>query len=132
MDSEKKNLVVFGYGLAAILGFVSFKIWRDHGWSAAHIALFACILALVIITMRRYQLLKPLYTRWMKVAHFLGNIITGLILSILFYFIFGIAGIILRLLKKDLLDQRLNGAADSYWTKKEQIHFDQSHYTRQF
>jgi len=113
MDKEKINLIVFGYGLAVILGFISFKIWHDHGWVAAHITLFACIFTLIIITMVRYQLLKPLYTQWMKGAHFIGNIITGLILSVLFYFVFGVVGIILRLLKKDLLDQRLNYAADS-------------------
>jgi len=132
MDKEKKNLIVFGYGLAVILGFVSFKIWHDQGWVAAHIVLFACILILVTITMLRYRLLKPLYTQWMKVAHLIGNIVTGLVLSILFYCVFGVVGIILRLLKKDLLDQRMNYALDSYWIKKEQIDFDQSHYTRQF
>ena len=132
MVEEKKNLIVFGYGLAVILGFISFKIWHDHGWIAAHIIFFACILALIAITTLRYTLLRPLYIQWMKGAHFIGDIITGIILSILFYFVFGIVGIILRLLKKDLLDQRMNYAADSYWIKKEQIDFDQSHYTRQF
>jgi len=132
MDKEKKNLIVFGYGLAVILGFLSFKIWHDHGWIAAHTILFVCISILVAVTKLRYELLKPLYTQWMKGAHFIGNVITGLILSILFYFVFGIAGIILRLLKKDLLDQRMNYAADSYWIKKEKINFDKSHYTRQF
>lgn len=132
MNNEKKNLVVFGYGLAVILGFISFKIWHDYGWAVAHIVLFVCISALVIVTALRYKLLKPLYVQWMKVAHFIGNIITSLILSVLFYFVFGIIGIILRLLKKDLLGQRMDYAADSYWIKKEQIDFDQSHYTRQF
>lgn len=132
MDKEKKNLVVFGYGLAVILGFISFKIWHDHGWGIMHIVLFAGILALVLVTMLRYRSLKPFYTQWMKGAHFIGNVITGIILSVLFYFVFGIAGIVLRLLKKDLLDQKLDYAVDSYWIKKEQIDFDQSHYTRQF
>jgi len=132
MDKEKKNLIVFGYGLAVILGFFSFKIWHDHGWVAVHIILLACISVLVAITLLRYKLLKSFYTQWMKGAHFIGNIITCLVLSILFYFVFGIVGIILRLLKKDLLDQRMNYAADSYWIKKEQIDFNQSHYTRQF
>ena len=132
MDKEKKNLVVFGYGLAVILSFISFKIWHEHGWIAVHAILIVGAVILAAITMLRYQLLKPFYVQWMKGAHFIGNVITGFVLSVLFYLVFGVAGIVLRLLKKDLLDQRLNYAADSYWIKKEQIDFDQNHYTRQF
>jgi len=88
MNNEKKNLVVFGYGLAVILGFVSFKIWHDHGLVIMHLVLFICISALVIITALRYKSLKPFYTQWMKGAHFIGNVITTLVLSFLFYFVF--------------------------------------------
>jgi hypothetical protein len=68
----------------------------------------------------------------MAVAHFIGNIITGIILSVLFYFVFGIAGLILRLLKKDLLDRRLDPGAASYWVKRPKVTFNQEQYTRQY
>ena len=61
-----------------------------------------------------------------------GIILTMLDLPMVGMGVFGIVGIILRLLKKDLLDQRMNYAADSYWIKKEQMDFNQNHYTRQF
>ena len=50
----------------------------------------------------------------------------------MFYLVFGVAGLILRLLNKDLLDQRMDGTAHSYWIKKDRIEFDKTHYTRQF
>lgn len=132
MNKEKKNLIVFGYGLAVILGLISLHVWRDHGWHLAHTILFPCIAALILITTIRYPLLKPLYKQWMKGAHFIGSVITGAILSVLFYVVFGIAGIILRLIKKDLLDKRIDKSVDSYWINREQVAFKRSDYTRQF
>ena len=132
MENEKKNLIVFGYGLAIIFAFVSFKVWREHGWHLAHIVLFVCVFVLIIMTKFRHDLLRPIYKRWMQVAHLIGNIITGFILSILFFIVFGAVGIILRLLRKDLLDRRMNGDANSYWIKKSQVIFDKNHYLRQF
>jgi hypothetical protein len=50
----------------------------------------------------------------------------------MFYLIFGIAGIVLRLLGKDLLDQKIDPKAVSYWIDKDQVDFDKNNYTRQF
>ena len=132
MDKEKKQLVVFGYGLAVILGLISTHIWRHHGWHAAHSVLFLCIIALILVTTIQYRLLRPVYKQWMKVAHFIGSVITGLILSILFYLVFGIAGIVLRLMGKDLLGQKIDRDAHSHWISKDQTDFVKDHYTRQF
>ena len=67
----------------------------------------------------------------MKVAHFIGATITGLILSLMFYVIFGIVGIILRILRKDLLNERLEPEAQSYWIKRN-AHDDDKYYEKQF
>jgi hypothetical protein len=132
IKTEKTHLTVFGYGLAFILGIIAVKIWFDSGWRTIHAVLSAGIITLILATSLRHDLLKPVYTRWMRIVHLIGNVLTALILSILFYFVFGISGIILRLLKKDLLDQRIDRTANSYWIQKDRIHFDKTHYVRQF
>lgn len=132
MDQEKKQLKVFGYGLAIILGLVAFHLWRHHGWQAAHIVIFPYIVVLIVVTGLRYSLLRPLYKQWMRIAQLIGGMITGVILSILFYLVFGVVGIVLRLLRKDLLDQRIDRAIDSYWVNKDQVTFDKNNYMRQF
>lgn len=98
------------------------------------LSLFFLGLSIVIfgMAMIRVEWLKPVYTQVMKAAHLIGTVITGLILSVMFYCVFGVVGIVLRVLKKDLLDQRINTVADSYWIKREKIDFNKSHYTRQF
>ena len=108
MDREKKNLVVFGYGVAVILGLVTYRVWHHEGSFIIQLVLLSCAAALIYVTWWDYTLLKPFYKCWMAVAHLIGNVITGIILSILFYLVFGVAGLILRALKKDLLDRKLD------------------------
>ena len=132
MSDEKKNLKVFGYGLAVILGLVSFKVWRTRGWGLVHVLLIAGSIWFILVTKVNYEALKPLYTRWMKVAHFIGAVITGIILSIIFYFMFGLVGVVLRILRKDILDRKVDPGARTYWVPKEQAAFVPEHYTRQF
>jgi len=132
MKNEKKNLKVFGYGLAVILAVIAYKIWHDHGWVLIHALFAAAIIYLIVITKSNYKSLKPFYLRWMKVAHFIGTVITSIILTILFYCVFGIAGLILRLIRRDILDRKLDPQSDSYWIGKDQIAFEQEHYIRQF
>ena len=132
MDKEQKNLFVFGYGLAAILAFFAFRQWRHHGESLTFWVLTFLVLILAIQTAVRWKSLRGLYRNWMRVAHFIGIIITGVILTVFFFVVFGIAGIILRILKKDLLDRTIDLNRDSYWIEKEQKPFDKDQYTRQF
>ena len=66
------------------------------------------------------------------VAHFIGKIVFGILLSILFYFIFGITGIVLRLLRKDLLDEKLESERKSYWIKRKVEEFNKESYEKQF
>ena len=132
MKIQTKQLKVFGYGLAVIMAFFAWRFWaqeKNLSWVpilGAASLLFACV------TTFRLEALIPFYTRWMKVAQFIGSIVTVLILSIIFYFVFGIVGIMLRLLRKDLLDQTMDRRTVSYWHKRPQTEFQKDRYRKQF
>ena len=132
MDKEKKNLLVFGYGLAAILLFICWRIWQKHSWLPINNFLLVASLGMFLITRFNQSFLKKIYTKWMMVAHFIGGIVTRIILSLLFYIVFGIVGIVLRVLGKDLLDRTLDRDKTSYWIKKEKVAFNKNRYQQQF
>ncbi len=132
MDKEKKNLLVFGYGLAAILLFICWRIWQKHGWLPICGILLAVSLGMIFIARFNTALLKKIYTKWMVGAHFIGGIVTRIIFSVLFYTVFGAVGIVLRILRKDLLSQRIDKAKNSYWIKKKETIFDKNRYQQQF
>lgn len=133
MEKEKKNLLVFGYGLALIISFFVIRHgMKQDGLSPVSVMFLGVAVILFLITSINYELLRPVYIKWMVGAHFIGTIISGLILSVLFYGVFAPAGIILRLLRKDLLDQSLDSQKISYWIKKELKPFNRERYKQQF
>ena len=70
---------------------------------------------------------------WMQSLFYgIGAVVTGIVLTFLFYVVFGVAGLILRLMRKDLLYREWAPAAASYWIPREQATLEKEHYTRQF
>jgi len=132
MNKEKRDLLVFGYGLSFILIFIAWRLMKHHGPTTANLSLLIMSAFMLVITIIRLPALKTIYKYWMKGAHFIGNVITGIILSILFYFIFTPAGIIARILRKDLLDEKIEPKRDSYWIRRKQEEFQKEHFLRQF
>ena len=130
-NKEIKNLIVFGYGLAIILAFIGTRMGIKHGWDLGPIILLSLSVFMLILTSVSLKGVEKIYKPWMKVAHLIGGTITAIMLSLMFYLIFGTVGLILRFLKKDLLDQRLDPTKTSYWIKKE-LSADRKRYTQQF
>ena len=58
--------------------------------------------------------LKPVYNGWMKVGHVLGWINTRIILGLMFFTVFFIAGLILKILGKDPMSRKIDKSAESY------------------
>lgn len=132
MDKQKKQLLIFGYGCTIIFSFFGIRWVLESGWNFGNALLLIMAAALFLISFFRVESVKPIYTVWMKIAFFIGTTVTATILSVVFYLIFGFVGVLLRILKKDLLDRDINPAINSYWGKKESPPFDKKRYTQQF
>lgn len=132
MDRERKNLVVFGYGLVVISLVAATRLVAKHGWNFWAVILLSAATVLIFLTRFKFGALRPLYAGWMKVAHLIGTVFTAVVLSVLYYFVFGIVGIFLRLFQKDLLDRRIDRSALTYWAKKDSAGFNKENYLRQF
>ena len=63
------------------------------------------------------NLLTPLNKLWFKFGLFLGKIISPLIMGFIFFVVVTPIGIIMRLLRKDLLNLKYN-KKKSYWIEK--------------
>lgn len=133
MGKEEKQLKVFGYGLAAILTFIFFKYRPAIGGPELIGALLtAAILTLTAVSFFHYRLLKGFYAGWMRVARVISICVTTVILSVIYFTLFSIVGILRRILGKDFLEERIKPQAVSYWVKKPQKAFEKKQYTKQF
>ena len=132
MERERKNLLVFGYGFALIFTFFGVRIGLKADWPALSWIFLGLAVVFASVTAVNFSLLKPVYAAWMKIAHAIGFVMTTLILGALFYLMFGVIGIILRILRKDILDKAIDKTKASYWIQRKPVVFDKNSYQRQF
>ena len=64
------------------------------------------------------KLLHPLNILWFKFGIFLGKIISPLVMGVIFFFVVTPVAVLMKILKKDLLNLKFNNN-DSYWVKKD-------------
>ena len=59
--------------------------------------------------------LSPVYRAWMKVAHVLAWINTRVLLIFLYYVMFTLVGLVMRLFRRDVLKRKVNRSSETYW-----------------
>ncbi len=120
----------FGVLFSVICALIGGYIWYDSG----EISLWFSGASLIFLAsgLFFYAILKPVYVLWMKFALVLAWINTRIILGIAFYLIITPMGLLLRLFGKDLLDQRIDRKAATYWKMREEKPFDPGQYERLF
>ena len=82
--------------------------------------LWAIIIGLIFLTLglMNSKILNPLNILWFKFGIFLGKIISPLVMGVIFFFVVTPIAVLMKILKKDLLDLKFNNN-DTYWIKKD-------------
>lgn len=124
-EARKFGLTI-GLFLLALSGFL---FWKGRPSSQA-VALAGGAFAL--LGLAAPILLKPIYKVWMTFAVVMGFIMTRVILSVLFYAIFTPVSVVARLLGRDLLGERLDDGAATYWVRRPSEPFDPKSSERMF
>jgi len=132
MEQERKKLLVFGYGLALILSAAGLRWGYKNGFGPQHGVLFLAAAFLAGVTCLAPDRLKGFYRYWMAGARLIGAVVSTVILSVMFYAVFGAVGCVLRLLRKDPLDRALCPDKPSYWIRRPEAPVTREDYKRQF
>jgi len=78
------------------------------------------------------QLASSLNRLWVKIGVLAGKVVTPIVLGSVYFTIFLITGLVLKLFKKDILGLKLNPSAKTYWIKRENGHFSENMFKNQF
>ncbi|MFH1800894.1 MAG: SxtJ family membrane protein [Candidatus Omnitrophota bacterium] len=130
IESSRKKLREFGFvvgGVLCVLGILFY--WRGRGSFPYFLVpgIFLVIAGAIIPS-----ILKPVQKAWMTLAVLMGWVMTRVLLSLLFYLAITPIGLILRLMGKDLLDERLDPKKQSHWKIRPQDTRVPSDYEKQF
>ena len=85
------------------------------------IRLWSIIISFIFLFLglTKSKLLTPLNILWFKLGLLLGKIFAPLAMGIVFFLVVTPIGIIMRLLKKDILKKKYNKNLNSYWIDKD-------------
>ena len=92
----------FGYFLSFVLFIVALYFYYLKNQNIGYVLTITTV-CLIIITFIRASLLQPLNKLWMLFGIFLGNIISPIILGIIFFGIFTPYSIIMKIMGRDEL-----------------------------
>tara|TARA_B100001093_G_C26093570_1_gene703815 strand:- start:105 stop:488 length:384 start_codon:yes stop_codon:yes gene_type:complete len=83
------------------------------------IRIWSALISLVflILGLLNSRILTPLNKLWFKFGIYLGKIVSPFIMAIIFFIVVTPIGLIMKMLKKDLLNLKYNNK-DSYWIEK--------------
>jgi Saxitoxin biosynthesis operon protein SxtJ len=130
IEGTRKEVRKFGALMAAVLTVIAvYMLYRGNAhwpWLLGGAVVF------LLAGLAAYPVLRPVYIGWMKFAFVLGWINTRILLGLVFFLVVTPIGLILRLLGKDLLDERIDRSATSYWVKRGREEFDPKRYERLF
>lgn len=141
-EAVKKTGKAFLIVFTAIAAFIFVKNshiagWAGWDWSAGMSAFWWKIflpagIAIYALCHVAYPVMKHFHYAWMKFAFILGWFWTRIFLGIFFYLIITPIGLLMRALGKDLLDEKIDRSAQSYWVKRDLSKFDPKHASRTF
>jgi multisubunit Na+/H+ antiporter MnhG subunit len=135
IDSSRE--AVKSTGILAALLFLSHSGWLSMNWKQGMQSnswrwFFGSGIVLFALSHIAYPIMKPLHIGWMTFAFALGWVNTRLLLGIFFFLILTPIGMVMRLLGKDFLDEKIDRSAKSYWARRESVPGNPQNYERLF
>ena len=87
----------------------------------ADIRIWSLIISLIflLLGLLNSKILTPLNKLWFKFGIFLGKIVSPIIMGVIFFLVVTPTAYIMRILKKDLLNLKMNDSK-SYWIEKKE------------
>lgn len=107
------------FGLTLTAGFMVFGLLLLLRGKSNYLLFIELSAVLFIISIIYPYILKYIYKPWILLGVFMGKVMTTVILSILFYFILTPMSIVMRLLKNNFLELKIDKKAKSYWKTKD-------------
>ncbi len=121
LDVSRRALRRFGVTVGGVfVALAAVSAWRHGGVPGPVGQGFAVAgTALVGLGLAAPGMLGPVYRVWMTAALVMGFAMTRVILTVAFVFVFAPVGLLFRVLRRDVLAQRPDAAAPSYWIRRD-------------
>ena len=105
------------FGIVFFIVFILIGIWPLLNNESYRLWAIIVAFTFLILGLINSKFLTPLNILWFKFGVLLGKIVSPLVMGMIFFFVVTPIAILMRILKKDLLNLKFN-SDESYWIKK--------------
>lgn len=113
---------------AAVAGLI--VGWRSGSWNTA-LVLWTAAAASVILGFSKSELARPIFLGLTLAAYPIGWIVSHVVLGVIYYGLFTLVGLTMRLVGYDPMNRQFNSRASTYWRERE-ARVEPGSYFRQF
>ena len=106
------------FGVVFCIVFMIISLWPLLSQNEIRIWSLVVSIIFLLLGLINSTLLKPLNKLWFKFGILLGNIISPIIMGIIFFFVVTPTGLLMKIFKKDPLNLKKNNS-NTYWTDKD-------------
>jgi len=106
------------FGITFFLFFLVISLYPLINNHKINVVFLVMGILFLILGLLKSNLLNPLNKAWMKFGFVLSKIINPIILFLIYYLIVVPTGLLLKILKKDILELNINKQKKSYWINK--------------
>lgn len=118
--SSKTEQRKFGLVMGAAITILGLLRWAIHGFHVVPVYFFAVAAVFVVLGLVFPRVLQPIFVVWMKLALVLNWIMTRVLLTLSWIFMFTPIRFILRLTSDDPLKRAWKSGTESYWDEPEE------------
>ncbi len=106
----------FGLSSALVLALLDGLLWwRGKVSPAVAGPALGCLALVAVLAVVRPGWFRAPYRVGMRLSHFMGRVVSPVMLGLIFFLVVTPLGLVMRLAGKDLLRLRRNPAARTYW-----------------
>ena len=109
------------FGIVFFFVFVIVSLWPLINENSLRVwSIFVAIIFLILGLMNS-KLSTPLNLLWFKFGKLLGFIIAPIVMGIVFFVVITPTGLIMKIIGKDLLNNKYNNKIKSYWINRDKL-----------
>ena len=120
-NSKVKRSSNRNFGLVFFVVFLIVSVWPLTYEGSIRIWSIIIALTFLFLGLMNSKILTPFNTFWFKFGMILGSVIAPIVMGIVFFAVVTPTGFIMKLLGKDVLNNKLNKSKKSYWIYKDKI-----------
>ena len=107
------------FGIVFFFVFLIISLWPLINENPLRVWSIYVAIIFLILGLMNSKLLAPLNILWFKFGELLGSIVAPIVMGIVFFVVITPIGLFMKMIGKDLLNDKYNNKNKSYWINRE-------------